>query len=43
MLPKDVEKVVALIKENVPVVERLESVNGSFVLLGAPIRLNIVN
>lgn len=43
MLPKDVEKVVALIKENIPVVERLESVNGSFVLLGAPIRLNIVN
>jgi len=43
MLPKDVEKVVALIKENIPIVERMESVNGTFVLLKAPIRLNIVN
>ncbi len=43
MLPKDVEQVVALIKKHVGTLDRLASVNGSFVLLKAPIRLNIVN
>ena len=43
MLPKDVKNVVQLIKKHVGTAERLEAVNGSFVLLKAPIRLNIVN
>ncbi len=53
MLPKDVKKVVELIKQHVEYVDRLESangtsvplesVNGSFVLLKSPIRFNIVN
>ncbi|MDQ7782939.1 MAG: L,D-transpeptidase [Desulfomonilaceae bacterium] len=42
MLPKDVKQVAELIKEHVGTLDRLESVNGSFVLLKSPIRLNLV-
>ena len=42
MLPADVQKVAALIKENVGTVERLESENGTYVILRAPVRLNLI-
>jgi hypothetical protein len=42
MLPVDVQKVAALIKENVGTVARQESENGTYVILRAPVRLNLI-
>lgn len=42
MLPADAKKVASLIKEHVGVANRLESANGSFVILKSPIRLNLI-
>lgn len=42
MLPADVKKVAALIKDNVGYVDRREAENGTFVLLSSPVRLNLV-
>jgi hypothetical protein len=42
MLPDDVKKVAALIKEHVGIAERRESENGTFVVLRAPVRLDLI-
>jgi lipoprotein-anchoring transpeptidase ErfK/SrfK len=42
MLPDDVKKIAALIKGSVGTADRRESENGTFVLLKAPVRLNLV-
>lgn len=42
MLPDDVKKVAALIKEQVGVSERRESENGTYVVLKAPVRLDLI-
>lgn len=42
MLPDDAAKVAALIKEQVGIEQRKESENGSFAVLKAPVRLNLV-
>jgi hypothetical protein len=42
MLPDDVKKVAALIKEHVGVSDRRESENGTFVVLRAPVRLDLI-
>jgi lipoprotein-anchoring transpeptidase ErfK/SrfK len=42
MLPADAGKVAGLIKEHVGVADRRESENGPFVVLKAPVRLNLV-
>jgi L,D-transpeptidase catalytic domain len=42
MLPDDARQVANLIKEHVGVAERKESENGTYVILNAPVRLNLV-
>jgi hypothetical protein len=42
MLPEEARKVANLIKEHVGVAERRESENGTYVILKAPVRLNLV-
>jgi len=42
MLPDDVKKVAALIKNHVGASDRKESENGTFVVLKSPVRLNLV-
>jgi len=42
MLPADVQKVAELIKENVGIAARQESENGTYVILKAPVRLNLI-
>jgi hypothetical protein len=42
MLPKDANRVAALIKEHVGTSENSRSVNGKFVVLRSPVRLNLV-
>jgi L,D-transpeptidase catalytic domain len=42
MLPDDARNVANLIKEHVGVAERKESENGTYVVLNAPVRLNLV-
>ena len=42
MLPVDAKKVAALIEENVGIKERKASANGSFAILKAPVRLNLI-
>ena len=42
MRPEDAAKVASLIKERVGMQERKESENGSFAILTAPVRLNLV-
>ncbi len=42
MIPDDARKVAALIKENVGQADRRESENGTFVILSAPVRLNLI-
>ncbi len=42
MLPDDARKVANLIKEHVGVAERKQSENGTYVILNAPVRLNLV-
>ncbi len=42
MLPQDAQKVASVIKEHVGVTERRDSENGTYVVLRAPVRLNIV-
>ncbi|MBI5569286.1 MAG: L,D-transpeptidase [Desulfomonile tiedjei] len=42
MLPADVKKVAELIKDNVGIASRQESENGTYVILKAPVRLNLI-
>ena len=42
MLSDDAKKVAAIIEDKVGIAERKESENGSFAILNAPVRLNLI-
>ncbi len=42
MLPKDVKEVAGLIKTEVGTIDRKDSENGTYVVLKAPVRLNLI-